>query len=160
MSIVYLGFGSNLGDRAENILQAVQSLKANGLIIHRLSSIIETDPVGGPAQGKFLNAVCKIGTSLSPEALLAVIHKIEKGLGRTRTIRNGPRTIDIDILLFDRLSVNTARLAIPHPKMLERDFVLRPLTEIAPELVLQLTSSSTRHESHRNKKESPHARHR
>ena len=133
-TIVYLGLGSNVGDRQKNIAAAVSSLKKSGLIIHKISTILETDPVGDPAQGKFLNAALKAETDRSPKELLREIHKIEKQLGRVRAIKNGPRTIDIDILLFDRLRIQTSGLTIPHPRMLERDFVMIPLKEIEPDL--------------------------
>ena len=130
MAIVYLGLGSNLGDRAKNIHEAVRLLDEAGVRTVRLSTLIETDPVGGPPQGLFLNAALKAETSLSPEALLRMVNAVEARLGRVRTVRNGPRTIDIDILRYDDLIVDTAELVIPHPRMGEREFVLRPLREI------------------------------
>ena len=132
MPQVYLGLGSNLGDRRGNIQQAVALLSQNGLAVERLSSIIETDPVGGPPQDKFLNAALKATTELTPLQLLSAIKKIENQLGRRNTVRNGPRTIDLDILLYDDLEVRTPELTIPHPRMLEREFVLRPLGELMP----------------------------
>ena len=130
MASVYLGLGSNLGDRAKNIHEAVRLLDEAGVRTVRLSTLIETDPVGGPPQGLFLNAALKAETSLSPEALLRMVNAVEARLGRVRTVRNGPRTIDIDILRYDDLIVDTAELVIPHPRMGEREFVLRPLREI------------------------------
>lgn len=132
MPTVYLGLGSNLGDRQQNIAQAICELEKAGLQIIKLSTLIETDPVGGPAQGKFLNAVLKAKTLFAPHDLLNHIHAIEKTLGRVRTVKNGPRTIDIDILLYDRLRIESPELSIPHPRMKERDFVLTPLREIEP----------------------------
>ncbi len=130
MPVVYLGLGSNLGDRAKNIDEAVYLLNQSGVVITRLSSIIETDPVGGPPQGLFLNAALKAQTKLAPLDLLRVINAIEARLGRVRAISNGPRTIDIDILRYDDLVLNTPELVIPHPRMQDREFVMRPLREI------------------------------
>ena len=130
MPIVYLGLGSNLGDRARNIHEAVRLLNEAGIMAIKLSSIIETDPVGGPPQGLFLNAVLKARTDLAPEALLKTAHAVEAALGRVRTVKDGPRTIDIDILLYDDLTLNTPELVIPHPRMKERAFVMRPLNEV------------------------------
>lgn len=134
MAIVYLGLGSNQGERGKNISLAIEELKKNGLAIQKVSRLLETEPVGGPPQGQFLNAVLKAETSLSPIDLLEKINTIEKQLGRKRTIKNGPRTIDIDILLFDNLRLDTPDLILPHPRMRERDFVMTPLREIEPDL--------------------------
>ena len=137
MVTVYLGLGSNLGDRDKNIRNAVRLLENNFVSIKRLSTIIETEPVGFLDQGKFLNAVLKGTTQLSPVDLLLYTQSIEKKLGRTRTIFNGPRTIDIDILLYDHEKISTPQLTIPHPRMWERDFVLAPLKEIEPDFVIR-----------------------
>ncbi len=107
----------------------------------KCSSIIETDPVGGPQQDKFFNAALKIQTKLSPPKLLQTLKDIEKQLGRVKTVRNGPRPIDLDILFYDNLKLETPSLIIPHPRMLERDFVLIPLKEIAPELTEELENA-------------------
>ena len=138
MATIYLGLGSNLGDRRANIDKSLSLLVENGINILKHSTIIETEPVGGPEQNKFLNSVIKAETELSPFELLEVINNIEKNLGRVRTIVNGPRTIDIDILLYNKIKVNASNLSIPHPQMLKRDFVLTPLKEIEPELVKEL----------------------
>ena len=135
MSTVYLGIGSNLGDRKKNIEDALLYLETEGIDVIRCSSIIETDAVGGPPQPKFLNAVALCETDHSPEKFLKILQTIEKKLGRVRTIINGPRTIDLDILLFDDLRVSSPELTIPHPRMFNRDFVMIPLKEIAPELI-------------------------
>lgn len=135
LAIAYLGLGSNLGDRAGNITKAIALLQDKGIPLLKTSTIIETDPVGGPPQPKFLNAVVKIETRLSPVELLNQCQGIEKELGRVRGAVNGPRTIDLDILLYDRLTVDTPQLKIPHPRMLERDFVMNPLKEIEPDLL-------------------------
>lgn len=137
MPAVYLGLGSNLGDREANIHKALEMLNARGVKILKLSSIIETDPVGGPPQGRFFNAAARGETSLKPHDLLKICHSIEADLGRVRTIENGPRTIDVDILLYGDLKIITPELTIPHPRMFEREFVMRPLKEIMPELTVK-----------------------
>lgn len=135
MSIVYLAIGSNLGDRHENIETAKMLLLENNINILHCSSIIETIPAGGPPdQPNFLNGVIKIETNLNPDDLLDLLKTIESKLGRKKTVRNGPRTIDLDILLYDQLKYQTEQLTIPHPRMLKRDFVMNPLKEIDPQL--------------------------
>ena len=138
MAQIFLGLGSNLGKREAYIRSAVAALVANSTKVEIISSLIETDPVGGPPQSKFLNAVIQGQTDLSPEELLVRIQDIEKKLGRERTVPNGPRTIDIDILLYDDIAVNLPHLQIPHPRMNQRPFVLNPLKEIAPEMLRRL----------------------
>ncbi len=138
MAVCYLGLGSNVGDREGNLKAALQELRDRGIAITACSSIIETDPVGGPRQGRFLNAVAKAETSLSPEQLLERIKDVELALGRVRTVRNGPRTIDIDILIFNDIVLNSPSLQIPHPRMRRRDFVMAPLAEIEPDLVRKI----------------------
>jgi 2-amino-4-hydroxy-6-hydroxymethyldihydropteridine diphosphokinase len=135
MSIVYLALGSNLGERLQYIQKAVDELEASGVKVLKLSTIIETDPVGGPAQGKYLNAVLKASTDHSPEELHEITLGVERKLGRVKKVVNGPRIIDIDILLYDDIKLITPKLLIPHPRMFERDFVMGPLKEIAPELI-------------------------
>ena len=135
MSIVYIALGSNLGDRAGYIQSAVAALQEKGASVIKQSTIIETDPVGGPPQDKFLNAVVKVSTELSPLELFSLCQSIEMELGRVRDVVNGPRTIDLDILLYDRLTIATPQLKIPHPRMFERTFVLEPLREIEPGLL-------------------------
>ena len=134
MSEVYLGLGSNLGDRVENIKDMLAGLEEEAKLI-QLSSIYETVPVGYLNQPTFLNAVCLIETEMTPDELLSWIKKIETGVGPGATFRNGPRYADIDILLVDNLVLETPRLAIPHPRLVERAFVLVPLVEIAPNLL-------------------------
>jgi 2-amino-4-hydroxy-6-hydroxymethyldihydropteridine diphosphokinase len=139
MAIVYLGIGSNLGNRRENIETAVTCLTETGITVLKISTIVETDPVGGPSgQGMFLNGVLKVETRLSPRKLLDRLKSIERQLGRVKTVPNGPRPIDLDILLYDRLELQTPRLTVPHPRMFERDFVMRPLSEIEPQLAAAL----------------------
>lgn len=139
---VYLSLGSNLGDRAAHIERALARLGETGVRIMKRSSFYETEPVEFLAQGWFLNIAVEAETDLMPRQLLRVIRAIERELGRKRIVRSGPRTIDIDILLFGANVVRAAELQIPHPRMTERRFVLAPMTEIAPALrhpVLRLT---------------------
>ncbi|MFZ4986618.1 MAG: 2-amino-4-hydroxy-6-hydroxymethyldihydropteridine diphosphokinase [Blastocatellia bacterium] len=134
---VYLGLGSNLGDRAGSLLAALARLTARGLVVDRLSSIYQTDPVGYTAQPSFLNMVarCRPG-QLDPWALMRLCLETELDLGRRREVPGGPRTIDLDLLLFDHYQVDGSRdgvdLTVPHPRMHERRFVLMPLAEIDP----------------------------
>lgn len=134
MSTVYLALGSNLGDRLQYIQRAVAELEACGVKITKFSTVIETDPVGGPPQGKYLNAVLKASTNHSPEELYLLTQAIERKLGRVKKTINAPRVIDIDILLYDDIKLITPKLLIPHPRMLERGFVMQPLEEIDPAL--------------------------
>ncbi len=143
MATVFLALGSNIGDRRKAIRQALQALEAEGMNIVQVSSIIETEPEGGPPQGKFLNNVIRVETGLLPEELLVRIKTIEQALGRTPSVRNGPRVIDIDILLYDDIEWHSQRLDIPHPRMKSRPFVMTPLAEIAPDLARRLG-----HENH------------
>ena len=131
---VYLSLGSNLGDRAAHIEGAVTRLGEKGVRIVKRSSFYQTEPVEFLAQGWFLNVAVEAETELMPRQLLRVIRQIERQLGRKRIVRSGPRTIDIDILLFDASIIHAAELEIPHPRMTERKFVLIPMAEIAPEL--------------------------
>lgn len=135
MATVYLGLGSNKGDRRLFIRSALYLLEQNQVPIIKTSSLLETEPVGGPPQGKFLNAVVKAHTELPPKELLILAKAIESFLGREETEVNEPRPIDIDILLYDNLCLNHPRLTIPHPRMFDRDFVIKPLKEIAPEVI-------------------------
>jgi 2-amino-4-hydroxy-6-hydroxymethyldihydropteridine diphosphokinase len=134
MAIVYLGLGSNLGDRAGHIDRAIQDMAKCGIKVCKMSAVIETDPVGGPPQGKFLNAVVECETQLSPAELLKILKDIERSLGRVKTVTDGPREIDLDILMYDQLKLDVPGLTIPHPKMRSREFVMAPLREIAPQL--------------------------
>jgi 2-amino-4-hydroxy-6-hydroxymethyldihydropteridine diphosphokinase len=137
MKTVFIALGSNLGERQKNIKQALDLIEVIfGIQLEKISSIIETDPLDGPPQGKYLNAVAQISTTLSPRNLLVELQKIEDKLGRVRTVKNAPRTIDLDILLFADLSINDPDLIVPHPRMFARYFVLKPLLEIAPDILL------------------------
>jgi GTP cyclohydrolase-4 len=131
---IYLSLGSNLGNRQANILQALQHLRPRAEI-GPLSSYYETDPIGIVDQPKFYNIACCIKTDLAPKDLLDLLKRIEKRMGRQETVRNAPRPVDIDILLYDDLVLDTDHLSIPHPRMHERAFVLVPLAEIAPNVV-------------------------
>ena len=129
--IAYIGIGSNLGDRKANIKKALKLLEiSEGIELKKTSSIYETDPVGGPGQGKYLNGVVKVKTSLDPFSFLKSLQLIEKELGRKRTIKNAARTIDLDVLLFGKKKINSRNLKVPHPRMHRREFVLRGLSEL------------------------------
>ena len=132
MVTCYLGIGSNLGDRHKTIKLAVKEINdLKDTKVIRLSRIIETKPVGGPSgQAKFLNAALKIKTNLTAFTLLEKLKQIEKKLGRKKTVRFGPRTIDLDILFYGNKIINRKNLKIPHPKIFEREFVMKPLLEI------------------------------
>jgi 2-amino-4-hydroxy-6-hydroxymethyldihydropteridine diphosphokinase len=135
VSIAYLSLGSNLGNRRQFIADAILALnQAAGVRVSRLSQVYETEPVGVVDQPKFLNLVVEIATTLSPRQVLALCLMVEARLGRVRMERWGPRTIDIDVLWYEGAAIAEADLTLPHPRMLERAFVLVPLSEIAPEL--------------------------
>ena len=128
---VYLGVGSNLGNREKNINTAVRKLQATkGIEVTKVSSLIETEPEGGPPQNRFLNGAIEIRTKLSPYELLKLLKRIEKELGRTPTVKKGPRTIDLDILTFGNEKLDSPHLKIPHPRMRKREFVMKPLREL------------------------------
>lgn len=131
MKKVYLGLGSNIGDRKANLNSAIKML-GERMKIDAVSSIYETEPLGYDDQPKFLNAVCLARTNLGPLQLLSLVKGIESSMGRETGFPNGPRTIDIDIILYNDMSVIDPELTIPHPRMSERAFVLIPLAEIAP----------------------------
>jgi 2-amino-4-hydroxy-6-hydroxymethyldihydropteridine diphosphokinase len=133
MSTVYLGLGSNLGDRRQNLARALDLISQHVEIV-KLSSVYETEPVGYTRQPLFLNAVCCISTKESPEKLLTLFKEIETDMGRVPSFTNAPRVIDIDILFYDDKTISTPELTIPHPRITERAFVLVPMLEIAPEL--------------------------
>jgi 2-amino-4-hydroxy-6-hydroxymethyldihydropteridine diphosphokinase len=133
---VYIALGSNIGDRAGNLLQAVGGMLGAGLEIVQLSSIYETQPVGNLDQPAFLNMIAELRTTkLPPEEVLSLLMRIESALGRTREVTLGPRTIDLDLLLYGDEQRHTQSLTLPHPRMHLRRFVLVPLAEIAPRLV-------------------------
>jgi len=139
----YIALGSNMGDREGNLRNALELLASTpGVEIAAVSSFIETDPVGYEKQGAFINAAAALDTMLSPEELLTAMLKIEDLLGRVRTIHWGPRTIDLDLLLYGDVMMDTDRLKLPHPLMHERGFVLAPLAEIAPDAVHPVTGKT------------------
>lgn len=141
--IVYLGLGSNLGDRNENLKDAIASLPPQ-MDVKAKSPVYETPPWGYEDQPRFLNQVVKVQTYLDAEPLLKHIKRLEVALGRKASFRHGPRLIDIDILFYDDLILNTPLLTLPHPHLHERGFVLLPLMDIAPDLVHPLTKKSVR----------------
>ncbi len=130
--LAYLSLGSNVGKRDEHIREAIRRLESAGRVV-RISSFYETEPVEFRDQGWFLNCAVALETELTPQQLMRAVLQIEQEMGRERTWPKGPRTIDIDILLYDNLVVGSAQLTIPHPAMQERRFVLEPLSEIGPE---------------------------
>jgi 2-amino-4-hydroxy-6-hydroxymethyldihydropteridine diphosphokinase len=136
MQRAYLALGSNIGDRLANLQHAVDGLAHAGSIrVAAVSRVYETAPVGGPAQDEYLNAVVAIETDLQPRDVLRVAHRLENEAGRVRQERWGPRTLDVDVLLYDDVQMNDPDLVIPHPRMWERGFVLAPLRDVAPDLV-------------------------
>ena len=132
----YLGLGSNLGDRAAHLQAAVDGLaRATDVTVVAVSGVYETDPVGGPEQERFLNAVVAIDTVLAARELLALAQRLEADARRVRVEHWGPRTLDVDVLLVGDLDVSDPDLVVPHPRMWERGFVLAPLHDVAPDLV-------------------------
>lgn len=137
MHVVTLGLGANLGERLDTLQRAVDLLAGEGVRAVASSRVWETDPVGGPAgQPTYLNAVVRAETELDADDLLAAAHRVEAALGRTREVRWGPRTIDIDVLLYDDVLRDDPELTIPHPRLTERAFVVLPLLDIDPAPVL------------------------
>jgi 2-amino-4-hydroxy-6-hydroxymethyldihydropteridine diphosphokinase len=134
LNLVYLGLGSNVGDSEALLRSALEKLNGPGLKLCRVSGLYETEPIGLREQRWFLNLVAEFETNLFPKQLLYRIRKVENELGRKRTVRNGPRTIDVDILLYGNFVVSTDELEIPHPRYGERRFTLAPLVELNPDL--------------------------
>ncbi len=137
MAVVYLGIGSNLGDRQANIDKALELLKENKEIkIQAVSAMIETEPEGEGLEGKFLNGAVKIDTDLLPLELLSQLKAVERRLGRAKSAPNTPRTMDLDILFYEDVVIFEGKnLHIPHPRLAQRKFVLQPLVEIAPDFI-------------------------
>ncbi len=131
----YIGLGSNLGDRAGNLLLAIRAMLEAGLVITRLSHIYETEAVETFPQPPFLNLVAEIKSHLPPDELMSLLLQVESSLGRTRDTKKGPRNIDLDLLLVGDQIFDTDRLTLPHPRLQHRRFVLVPLAELAPSLV-------------------------
>ncbi len=144
MKRVFIGIGSNEGDRLRNVSEAIRLLGASeGIRVAQMATIIETEPIGGPPQDLFLNTVVEINTSLAPHALLVTLKEIERRLGRVPSAeRWGPRPIDLDILLYDDVVMQQPDLTIPHPRLHERLFVLEPLAQLAPDIVPPLLMKS------------------
>jgi len=131
MPVVFIGLGSNLGDREDYINKAINCLKeTSNITVEKVSSIIETEPQDAAGQGKYLNAVIKLETNFAALDLLKKMQSIEDSLGRVRTFKNASRTIDLDILLYGEEVIDEPELKIPHPRMFERKFVIEPLLEI------------------------------
>ncbi|MCD6377960.1 MAG: 2-amino-4-hydroxy-6-hydroxymethyldihydropteridine diphosphokinase [Planctomycetes bacterium] len=137
--VAYISLGGNIEPRAQTLIQALSLLDDyEGISVRRISQLIETEPEGGPAeQGKFLNGAAVLFTDLTAEELLDVLHEVEAQMGRHRESekRWGPRTCDLDLLLFDDLVIESDKLTVPHPRMHKREFVLRPLAQIAGDVV-------------------------
>ena len=133
--LVYIALGSNVGDRAAMLARAIEEMKSAGLRVLRRSSLYETEPVGGPPQGWFLNAVVEAETELTPQRVLSALQEIERAMGRQRSIACGPRTLDLDILFDGESVLRGGALEVPHPRLAQRRFVLEPLAELAPHLV-------------------------
>lgn len=133
MAIVYIGIGSNIGERQANCMKAIEALKSKGITVKKISSMHETEPWGLKEQPKFINMAVEAETSMSPEEFLSALKGIEEDMGREETVKWGPRIIDLDILFYDDIVIDMKRLRIPHPLLHKRDFVLNPLAEIAPD---------------------------
>lgn len=134
MTRAYLALGSNLGERIAHLQGAVDALaRVPGVTVVAVSRVYATEPVGGPPQGEYLNAVVAVDTDLDPYALLEVAHRLEADAGRVRAERFGPRTLDVDVLLYGDVRLDDPALTIPHPRMRERAFVLAPLRDVAPD---------------------------
>lgn len=143
MATVFIALGSNLGDRAANLHRALAAL-APVLHVERISGLYETEPWGVTDQPWFYNLVIAGTTGRSPAALLDDLKAIERATGRRETVRYGPRLIDLDLLFYEQLVIETNRLTLPHPRLHERRFVLRPLAEIAPDLIHPRLQTSVR----------------
>lgn len=130
----FVALGSNLGDREENLHRALELLMQKGIEIVKVSTFIETEPYGVTDQPRFLNGVCQIKTVLKPLELLRLLLAVENEMGRVRLRHWGERNIDLDLLLYEDVIMDTEELRLPHPDMANRDFVMLPLAEIAPEL--------------------------
>ncbi len=144
MPRVFIGLGANMGGREENIRRTLALIEDTGTAsVVRISGLVKTEPVGGPpGQPQFINAAAELDTDLEPEELLVALKSIERRLGRLDRERWGPREIDVDILLYDDVVMTSPTLEIPHPRMLERSFVLVPLSEIAPGVVHPVSGRS------------------
>jgi 2-amino-4-hydroxy-6-hydroxymethyldihydropteridine diphosphokinase len=145
MPEVFIGIGSNLGDRRANIQKALGSLgRSPDINIKEISEIYETEPVGGPPQGKYLNAVSRLTTPLGPAELLKLLKEIEEAMGRSPAEKDNPRVIDLDILLYGDITLDGKSLKVPHPRMHLRKFVLRGMSQIAPDIRHPLNGKTMR----------------
>jgi 2-amino-4-hydroxy-6-hydroxymethyldihydropteridine diphosphokinase len=160
---VFLGLGSNVGDRDENLGRGLDLLEERGFRISAASAVYETEPVGGPPQGPFLNLVARGETLLTPEELLAACLRTEGDLGRVRDVPFGPRTLDVDVLLYGDLVRDSPDPVLPHPRLHERLFVLVPLAEVGPRALhplLGLTAAELRDRCPDTSRVVVHSRHR
>jgi 2-amino-4-hydroxy-6-hydroxymethyldihydropteridine diphosphokinase len=144
LKTVYIALGSNIGDRAANLAEARRRMERLDIAIVRESSIYETAPWGYLEQPRFLNQVVEAATNWMPRQLISRLKQVERGMGRRQTVRNGPRNIDLDILLYGDAIVSAPGLEIPHPRMGERRFVLEPLTQLAGDLRHPRTGATIR----------------
>ena len=142
MPVTYIGIGSNLGNREENCQKAIALLIEKNIMITKRSSLYETEPWGVKEQPGFINMALEIETNLEPGILLRTIKEIENSMGRLEGMRWGPRIIDLDILLYDDLILKTHDLEIPHPGIKDREFILKPLSEIAPDKIHPILKKS------------------
>jgi 2-amino-4-hydroxy-6-hydroxymethyldihydropteridine diphosphokinase len=149
MAIVYIGLGSNMGDREKNLADAVSRLSSHPFITTlKQSSVLETEPVDYLEQPRFLNKIIVIETTLAPCELLNQTREIEVKLGRQKTLPKGPRTIDLDILLYDEIILQTVDLTIPHPEIKNRKFIMQHLVELDPDLKDPITKQKYRDIAH------------
>jgi 2-amino-4-hydroxy-6-hydroxymethyldihydropteridine diphosphokinase len=142
MAVIYLGIGSNLGDKKAHCRRAVELLRSRGMSVTKESTMVESDPWGLKDQPRFINMAVEAETLMLPFELLNMLKGIEEEMGRTAGVRWGPRLIDIDILLYEGLVLSTDILTIPHQRLHEREFVLAPLAEIAPNVIHPLMSKN------------------
>jgi len=138
----FLGLGANLGDRPGQLRRGLEFLSERGLQIRAVSSFRQTDPVGGPAQPDYVNAAAWIESARSPQSLLQVLLQVEAQLGRRRSVANAPRTLDLDLLCYGQTQLEAEGLSLPHPRMLQRRFVLAPLAELVPRMLLEARTVS------------------
>ena len=141
MSVAYIALGANLGDRLATLRLVVERLNELGSV-EAASSVYETEPVGFADQPSYLNAVVRLRTVLEPAALMAALLEIEAEFGRVRTFANAPRPLDLDLLLYDELTLESTTVTVPHPRLHERAFVLAPMAELAPDLVVPRVGQS------------------
>jgi len=143
MSVVYLSLGSNMGDKEDNIRKALKLIEDVDEI-RKVSPLYQTEPMGFKNQSYFLNCVIEVQTNSNPEQMLLFLKSIEQKLGRINTVKNGPRIIDIDILLYDDFCIETDDIVIPHPRLHERLFVLIPLMDVNPDVIHPLLKKTVR----------------